>query len=309
MSAYTQKPHGKNRLYKAYISVSCSGPEALQEKRGPAGMIRSRAAADLRYTTADVDWLYSHFRQPNYDTGTQEHHIRLVNPDLKQFTDATRQAASFLHAFTSHEDWEGGQITLLYAGHGAENSGALVLRDHHLSAEELLNSLSTLVPHTSRRCRLDVVLDSCFSAAFITSLLAKAHKSYAETFFPCTLFAASLHDEFAWEFPRFGHGVWTHSFMMQTSHPNLAQSGWNFLLQMLWRRWLRKECQQLYNGGVSFITEGSQHSMGYENGHMEVHGKGYFDVPPRAWIDSSIMKRLLECARRSSGRIKMPEES
>jgi hypothetical protein len=255
-----------------------------------------------------VDWLYGHFRQPNYDTGKREHHIRLVNPDSKRFADATRQAASFLNTFVSAEDWEGGQITLLYAGHGAEDTGALVLRDHQLSAEELLEGFSMVVPHTSRRCRLDIVLDSCFAAAFITSLLAEAHKSYAETFFPCTLFAASLHDEVAWEFPRFGHGVWTHSFMMQGSQPNLAQPRWKLLFQVLWRRWLRKEHQQLYNGGVSFITEGDQHSMGYENGHMEVHGKGYFNIPPSC-TDPCIMRRLLECARRSRGQIEIPEGS
>jgi hypothetical protein len=65
MSTFTQEPSRKNRLYKAYIAVSCSGPEAPRVKRGPVGTIRSRAAADLRYTTADVDWLYGHFRQLN----------------------------------------------------------------------------------------------------------------------------------------------------------------------------------------------------------------------------------------------------
>jgi hypothetical protein len=56
---------GKRSKWQSFLTVSASGPEfsPLLEKWGYFG--RTRMAADLRYTTADVDFLESHFKEPN----------------------------------------------------------------------------------------------------------------------------------------------------------------------------------------------------------------------------------------------------
>jgi hypothetical protein len=66
----------KRRKWLAFLTASASGPEftPLLEERGY--FVRTRMAADLRYTTADVDFLESHFQEPNYDSGVEEAHYR-----------------------------------------------------------------------------------------------------------------------------------------------------------------------------------------------------------------------------------------
>ncbi len=66
--------HGKQRLHRALITVSSSGPAPGMLRSGPRGIRRSRDGADLAFTTADCDWFYQHFKQPNYDTVVAEEH-------------------------------------------------------------------------------------------------------------------------------------------------------------------------------------------------------------------------------------------
>jgi hypothetical protein len=85
----------KHRRWEAFISVSSSGPEfsTFFEKRGR--LARCRMAADLKYTTADADFLYDHFFvSEDGRSRTGDLHLRLVNPEKKMFWKLFYQRAS-----------------------------------------------------------------------------------------------------------------------------------------------------------------------------------------------------------------------
>jgi hypothetical protein len=65
---------GKRSKWQAFLTVSASGPEfsPLLEEMGH--LRRTRMAADLRYTTADVDFLESHFKEVGGSTCTCQWH-------------------------------------------------------------------------------------------------------------------------------------------------------------------------------------------------------------------------------------------
>lgn len=288
---------GKLRHYTAYISVSCSGPEESTVFRGPIGEIRRRSGADLRYTTADSDWLYEHFRTPNYDTGPEDIHVRLVNPERQEFLRAVEDVSNQLNTFTCKDNWSGGSLTVVYAGHGKRRTGALVFKDAPLTGHELLKTVAKHASDDKHRRRLDLVLDSCFSGAFVSSVIAEAVNHRRNTVFPCSLFAAALHDEYAWEYPRYGHGIWTSAFQQQTKSPRLHGNRLWMLVRVLWRRFTKAEKKQLYNGGVAYMTSDKQHSMLYENGTFDLSGFGGFDLHDIAPVETSRIHRELEATR------------
>ncbi len=264
------KFHGKRRLHKVYITLSCSGPETGSVRSGHRGTRRSRDGADLRFTTADGDFFYEHLKEPNYDTGSHEHHIRIINPDSRELRDAISSAGEHLSQYVSADDWAGGQITFCYAGHGEAGSGAWVLRDTSLNAVQLADAIAEAVVENWRRCRVDMIIDSCFSGAFVADFLAHSWSSLDERIFPCDILAASLHNELAWELEDFGQGAHTLAFkamfLPKIVGPALPRYPPPF----------PQPQDELRNGGVSWVTEDEQHAIEYTNGHMQVHGAGHF---------------------------------
>jgi len=271
---------GKLRKYSGYITVSCSGPSEPSVARSRLVTIRSRAGADLRYTTADADFLYRHFSSRHYDAQPEDLHIRLVNPKRKDLLDAVAAMSYRLNAFRGKPHWSGGCIHLIYAGHGREGDGALVFPDGELTAQEYLACVANYAPPSETRTRLDLCLDSCFSGAFINELLNEAASRYKSSVSPCSLFAAASHDEFAWELPKYGHGIWTYAFMQELRKPSLCQRRPALLARVLIRRLLGLERRELHSGGVSFMTAGRQHSCFYENGTFMVDGAGLMNNSP-----------------------------
>lgn len=288
---------GKLRNYNAYISISCSGPENSSIAVSRVGKIRSRSGADLRFTTADADCLYNHFKSPNYDTRPNDVHIRLVNPRVGEFLDTIVTVSNALDNFKTQENWAGGCIHIIYAGHGRDGDGALVFKDGIVLGANLAEHIATHTSCSEHRRRIDIVLDSCHSAAFQAEVVAKAINDCKDSIFPCSLFAACLHDELAWEYPRHGHGIWTASFLQQIRSPSPAQPRWILLLKLLWRRYRKLEQQKLYGGGVAFMTDNKQHSMTYENGMFEVNGYGSFELPDTSAVNTSEIFSLLNKAR------------
>jgi hypothetical protein len=293
-----QRFQGKHRRYQVYLTVSCSGPERSSVLFGPAGRIRTRSGADLRYTTADCDFLYRNFSSKHYDTVEHERHIRLVNPTLQEVCAAIRSAGAYLSQFITNDDWDGGQITFCFAGHGEEGSGALVFSDSLpvLDAIRLAVSISAAMPPNDRRCRVDLWLDSCFSGAFLAEFLEFSWNELEDRVFPCSLFAAALHDEEAWELGRYRHGVFTYSLLCgsRLSIREVAdghRSGNQRILDMHRRG--------LWQNGVSYLTGGKQHAVYYENGHLEIIGGGSFRLPDLAAVTrSAILDRLTSLQRR-----------
>ncbi len=269
---------GKNRNYIVHLSLSCSGPDKSTTRTGPTGVIQRRDGADLKFTTGDVDWLHSHFMKPRPDSATIEKHFRCVNPLKADFLRTIDEAIAHLAQFRSNPDWDGGGLMLVYAGHGTEHTGAIIFPNALLEPEELACYLARRMPKSHRRLRVDLFFDSCFASAFVAHFLTYAWSELEDVLSPCTLFAAALPDEYAWEMPKLSHGVFTHAYKTETESPSLVQPRLLLIVKTLWNRWRKREPQRLNTGGVSYITNDAQHSLEYENGFFQLHGAGGFHI-------------------------------
>jgi hypothetical protein len=120
-------------------------------------------AADLRYTTADVDYLEARFRDPNPDSSLEETHRRLRNPTDSEFFCALRDVGPWFSNFRLNSDWDGGSFMLCFAGHGREGDGALVLEDGPVTPKAFAGTLAGIACEVSSpgRLRVSAVLDSC----------------------------------------------------------------------------------------------------------------------------------------------------
>ena len=208
----------KHRQWEAFISVSASGPEYSSVFERNGCLIRSRMAADLEYTTADVDFLYDHFSAPEPDRPRQKAlHVRLVNPTKERVLGAFSEIADWFQSFRTHPDWDGGGLHFSFAGHGAENGGAIVLDGGTLTADEFLEQAETVATRISKpgRLRLSVVLDSCHSGAWVTRILHSCFHERGELLVPFNLFASCMHDEVAFEDSSLGHGLFTYCFSIK----------------------------------------------------------------------------------------------
>jgi hypothetical protein len=267
----------KRRKWLAFMSVSASGPEysPLPEERGY--FVRPRVAADLKCTTADVDYLESHFKEPNYDSGDEEAHLRLRNPTRERFFESLNGVIPWLGSFGDGPNWDGGGFMLCFAGHGREGDGALVLEDGVLTPEALTDALAGIASHVSspRRMRVSIVLDSCHSGAFATKILDSCFREQHELLVPWMVYASCMEDELAWEESSLGHGLFTYCFSVRehtpesygatavqpnnTVGPSLAIAAGEI--------------------GCSLLSVGRQNPVVYFNGtgHLEVCGR-HFDM-------------------------------
>ena len=182
--------------------------------------MRPRMAADLRYTTADVDFFYKHFLSPEPDRARADDlHVRLVNPSKREVLKAVHDAANWLKQFQNHPDWDGGAIHFNFAGHGSEDQGAIMLKDGLLYPREFLDRVCEVAAVVSSpgRLRISIVMDSCHSGAWITSALARSFHDDPDLIVPFNLFASCMEDEFAYEDSSLGHGLFTYCFSIRES--------------------------------------------------------------------------------------------
>lgn len=139
----------KRRRWQAVLSVSASGPEFSPILEQNGRLFRPRMAADLRYTTADVDYLESRFREGDYDSGEYEEHWRLRNPSRAQFLTALHELGEWLAAFQNASEWDGGGILFCFAGHGREGDGAIILEDNAITPDDLMRRLADIADRVS----------------------------------------------------------------------------------------------------------------------------------------------------------------
>jgi len=269
--------HGKRRVFNAYLSISASGPEPGIVRSSLSGPRRSRDGADLAFTTSDCDWFVAHLREPNYDTGEEEHFERLINPTLPQVVSAVERAGQFLSSHVADARWDGGQFTVIYAGHGAQGSGAWVLGADHLHAIPFAEALLNSVDVTPRHLRLDLIMDSCFAGAFLADLLEYSWNREDRRLFVCDAFGACLADELAWELDERGHGAFTFAFKAMFE-PGIHDT------------------DHLRSGGVSRFTGGEQHPFEYTNGALEVIGGGSINLSEATEVRSSRLRMAMDQA-------------
>lgn len=261
----------KHCLWQAFLSISASGPEFSPDLEANGRFLRSRMAADLNYTTADVNHLERAFHHHDEDRPVRDElHLRLRNPSTDDVRTQISAIEPWLSKFKNDKDWDGGAIQLCFGGHGRETDGALVLPDGHITPHAFVDALVDIAKHVSPpgRLRVSVILDSCHSGAFVTTVLDLCFNRHHEWLVPFNLFAACMHDEFAWEESSLGHGLFTYcASVNQTTPtslgahalqpdnsigPSLAIAGGEM--------------------GCALLTAGSQNPLGYWNGtgHLEV---------------------------------------
>jgi len=234
-------------------------------------------AADLRYTTADVDFLESWFQERNYDSGEFEEHRRLRNPRKAEVVRVIQDLEQWLGKHRRHHDWDGGGILFCYAGHGREYDGALVFEDGVLTPAEFAALLGDAAQRVSLpgRLRVSAVLDSCHSGAFTTSLIHTCFREYADCLVPFHVFASCMEDEFAWEESSLGHGIYSYCFSVREQVPfglgaTALQPDNSFGPSL-----------SIAGGelGCALLTAGAQNPVVYWNGTGEIEaGKKSFNI-------------------------------
>lgn len=243
-----QFPVGKYRKWNAHITVSASGPEytPLLERHS---FSHPRLAADLRYTTADVDFMEQYWRSHweslrEVEGAQRDLHLRLRNPSLQEFRDTFDQAARWMRGFRDDPLWDGGDLIFSFAGHGRLSDGALCLTDGFITVDDFLACLYRVHQHSPRkRLRVNVSLDSCYSGAFLTAFVARALHLHSDWLFPYTVWAGCMSDEMSWEDGDLGHGLFTYCFSCRAS---------------LHQRWVASAIQPDNSYGPSLtIAEGS----------------------------------------------------
>ena len=281
----------------AYLLVSASGPEFSSVLEEGGTFLRPRMAADLKYTTADVDFLESHFAKIDDDSSEFEFHQRLINPTCAEFFSALENIKVWLTKFKDDLEWDGGGFQLCFAGHGCEGSGDLVLEDGEVSPTVFLESLVNISRQVSSpgSLRISLVLDSCHSGAFATEVLERSLNEHDLLLVPYHIFASCMDDESAWEESTLGHGIFTYCFSVRP--PSIGS--------------LSAEAIQPNNDfgpslaiasgemGCSLLTGGAQNPIAYWNGagHIEVCGESMNIYEDGKCMDLFEMRTRLKAKR------------
>ena len=137
---------GKRRKWQAVISISASGPEHHPIFKSAGRFFLPRVASDLDYTTADSDFLAVHFKKKGYDSSEFEKHYRLVNPTILQLQSTMKKVNKWFGKHRNKPDWDGGGILLIYAGHGDEPAGEMVLKNDKLYSPETVSYTHLTLP-------------------------------------------------------------------------------------------------------------------------------------------------------------------
>ena len=212
------------------VSGAPSGPPRFQQQWGlviGVGNYEDPAVADLKYTEADAQAFYD-FLTSTQGGGFQRDQVRfLLNEQAT--TAAVKAAFRWLISQAGAEDL----VVIYFAGHGGTGEDVTVPPDEADGVDEYLitydaqqaDLFSTAVRDdemadwlASFRCdNVVVILDSCFAAGATRSLeqtgtrAGPGNRVFSDLVGPGRLFlAASQEDEFSYEDPALGHGVFTY---------------------------------------------------------------------------------------------------
>lgn len=202
---------GKARNYKLYLSVSCGVTDKINREYFKSKLYE-KDSCDLRYTTADCDFFYNSLKEHHYDTGVKEKHVRLQNPTVEELKYALKEGVNYLNQFSEEENWCGGEIIFIFSGHGVDESGAICLKDRIFSARDLAQIISEARVKNERRIRLNIILDSCYSGAFLINLIEEAWNNFTDEIFLCDMWSSSSFDEVSFEDEERQHGLFTYAW-------------------------------------------------------------------------------------------------
>jgi hypothetical protein len=286
-------------------------------RSSPAGTRRSKDGADLDYTTADgaffVEYLPTHssdgrevadgqYAEYEKMPGRCAH---LIDPSVAEFEEALRVANEYVSRYKDSRQWDGGGVSLCYSGHGAELTGALVLKDGEITGDQLAEVVAKDLPDDGAERGVELLLDSCFAGAFLADFLsASTFPSLRNKITPRDIWAASLHDELAWELPELSHGA----LIFTLKNPGNAHVDFWKLGEAVHdndQDYIRMALQGSVPNPVTYLTEGDQHSIELINGHaLQVKGVGYFELPFDQFSPVQMMDTLERARDAGHNRVK-----
>jgi hypothetical protein len=224
----------------------------------------------------------------------------LVDPTVTQFLSAVHLASQYVQRSRGEGNWNGGGITFFFSGHGTAGNGALVLKDGQIVASDLVRLLVQSSPrHDGTSLGVELFLDSCYSAAFLAEFVAASDDTIIA---PRDMWAASLHDELAWELDELGHGALTFAVLMQgngyVDHDALA-----YAVHTGEDRYIRMALKSFVPNPVTFLTERDQHEVRLTNGHyLEVVGAGACELADAERVSRDQILDVLDRARKARRR-------
>lgn len=270
--------------YSASVVIACRGPSSGVVRDSPIGPRRSRDGALLTSVVADGQYWHSHLKNDRVNC-----HLLLTDPTKAEVLDGVIAATEVLESHRNDLGWSGGQIDLVFSGHGTEE-GTLQLSDSLLSVEELAEIIVARAGGLRRLVGL--VLDCCYSGLALAQLLT--HPQHGRAFTVVDGFAASLHNEVAWELDSLSHGALT--FTMK--HPGNAHVESERLARAVDQgddEYLRLALQAFVPNPVTYLTRGDQHSLDLVNGHyLTIKGHGSVEIG-----DTTTLSRLVAAMDRA----------
>lgn len=209
--------HGKQRLWHAYMSIAASGEDVTPGYSG-SGLVYPKAFSQLAYTTNDIDhwadwWSRSHPADPLRTIHRVTH-----DADFGAVQTTLDDVREWFAGASTDPNFDGGSLVFTYSGHGREEDGALCLNQNtYFTADDFITACLEIKKASSsdRRLKLALILDSCYSGAFLLNVLEKVLHEYDDIFYPDYFYAACMPDEQAWEVSSVEHGLATYSRILQ----------------------------------------------------------------------------------------------
>ncbi|WP_299983864.1 hypothetical protein [uncultured Ruegeria sp.] len=257
------------------------------------GQMRSRAGADLRYTSADAELTFNKWSRDK--SVPKDAHVLLIEPSVADFASACTKVSKVLSGYPQQDTG----VDLYFAGHGLPGNGALVLSDGVVTATRLIGLLEdSLKPGEGLR-GLSMLLDSCFSGAFLFEAMVALQNHEKLRLFDAQ--CSSMHDEKSWELSFLGHGAFTFTHFHKGNNYVDSQE----LADAIDRQDNRTiaRCVQGLVGmtadPAAFLTQGRQHSIDCMKGNfIDAGTRGLFDITD---VDGALSVQLIVDGLGNSG--------
>ena len=250
------------RAYSGNIIIACQGPDDSQVVDTPYGEMRSRSGAKLKYVRADGQLVYKKWTKDSSLPAAAN--VYLEDPT----SDDVKQAiAKVLKALSEFPQGAIG-IDFYFAGHGRRTDGAWILKDEAFTAETLCNSMESNLKNGAGLCGLSMMVDSCFSGAFLINLMIQMQQSM-NLDFRDGLFS-SLPDEKSWEMSFLEHGAFTYTHM-HTGNKNFDADTLIRAIEKSDYNIIAKYTQGMIGAmanPTAYLMQGRQHTIDISKGHF-----------------------------------------
>lgn len=144
---------------------------------------------------------------------------------------ALDEVGRWLSAASEDPDFDGGSLVFCYSGHGRKNDGALSLNQGtYFDADDFVSACVEIQRARlgDGRLKIGLILDSCYSGAFLLRALEMLLHEHDDLFYPDYCYAASMPDERAWELPAAEYGLATYSRILEAGRDFNELMFWPF---------------------------------------------------------------------------------